>query len=238
MSGDEKPRKKARGLLRIVFSLISLGVLVYIVITLLSGRDSIIKKLFGYIYSREPSEIVDEYSFEVGRGRVFADLGSAVAAAGTLGIQVLDLGGNELLRDPYRMTTPAICESGRRVIAFDIGGTAVRVFNKDEIVAAFDTESYIVSASINENGWFCVSVGESGGYAGVVTVYNNIGKDVYVVSLASGYILSSILSSDNKRLAVLALTEGGSSIIYYDLSSDSVFKTFVLPDRLDRKSVV
>lgn len=232
MSGDEKPRKKARGLIRVAFSLISLAVLAYIVITLISGRDSIFKRFVGLFSSREPVEIVDEYSFEAGRSRVFADMGGAIAAVGTLGVQVLDRGGNELLRDPFRMSAPGVDASGGRAIAFDIGGTAVRVFSAEDMEAAFETESAVVSASINENGWFCVNIRESGGYSGVVTVYNNLGKDVYRVSLASGYVLASMLSADNKKLVILTLMEGGSKITQYDLGSESPDNEFILTDRL------
>ena len=232
MSGGEKPVKKTRGLLRVALSLVSLGVLVYVAIALITGRDSIMKQLFGLFSSREPVEAIDEYLFEVGRSRVYANLGSAVAAAGTLGVQVLDHGGNELLRDPYRMSFPAISESGGKAIAFDIGGTSVRVFGADEFAASFETESGIISASINENGWFCVNIQGSGGYACVVTVYNNLGKDVYKVTISSGYVLSSLLSPDNKKLAILSLTDSGSKITYYELDNADVADTFILPDRL------
>ena len=232
MSGDEKPKKRIRGLLSVAISLATLVVLTYIAVTLISGREFFFMRFIRNRVSSEPMVIVDEYSFEVGRARVFADLGETVAAVGTLGVQVLDLGGNELLRDPFRLTSPAIDVSGNKAIAFDIGGTAVRVINDAEFSASFDTEAAIISASVNENGWFCVCVRDDSGYKCAATVYNNLGKEEYKVRMASGYILSSILSKDNRRLAVLSLTEGGSKIAFYELSKEDVDRTFLLPDRL------
>lgn len=232
MSGDEKPGRKLRGLWGILVSLVTIAILTYIAVILISGRDSFLRRIFGSSSSREPVKIVDEYSFEAGRSKVFASLDGAVAAVGTLGVQVLDRSGAELLRDPCRMLTPAVNVSTGKAVAFDIGGNAVRVLSSDEMTASFETESPIISASVNDNGWFCVCVRDDGGYRSIATVYNNLGKDVYRVSLGSGYILSAILSNDNRNLAVLSLTDRGSKIEFYELSSENVVMTFDLPDRL------
>jgi len=216
MTGGEKPKWRWRRLVGIAFSLISLVVLTYIAITLITGRGLDMAWLTDMFSRREPVEAVDEYHFEVGRDRVFADLGGSLAAAGTLGVQVLDIGGNELIRDPFRMSRPAINASNGRAVAFDIGGTAVRVFSDTRITASFEAGGEIVSASINRNGWFCVSAQEGGGLRGVATVYDDRGSAVYKVNLASGFVLSAVLSPDNRNLAVLNLTDNGSRITLYN----------------------
>ena len=233
MTSDDNPKKKKRRLIGIISSLVSLAVMVYVTIAIISGRDFNWPKFSGLFSSRNPVGMVDEYHFEVGQRRVFADLGGSVAAVGTLGVQVLDFGGTETLREPFRMSTPAISAANRRAVAFDIGGTFVRVFDEKGIFSAFETDGAIVSASINKNGWFCVCTQEGGGYRGVVTVYNNKGKSVFRAFLGSGYVLSSVLSPDNKNLAVLNLTDGGSRITFYNgLSKEEPGGTFDLPDEL------
>jgi len=232
MTGDEKPRNKWRRLIGIVFSLASLIILTYIAITLITGGDLGLSRLSGFFPGNEPVEMANEFLFDVGRDRVFADLGDFLAAAGTLGIQVLDAGGGETLRDPYRMSVPAIVRAEGRAIAFDIGGTAVRVFNRTEIITSIETSGEIISASINRNGWFCVCIQESGGYRGSVTVYDNRGAEAYRVSLASGYVLSAALSPDNKNLAVLNYTDGGSRVTFYNLNSENADAAFDLPGGL------
>ena len=233
MTGDETPKKKTRGLLRIVGSFLSLAALTYIAIALISGRDMGLSWIKGLFASHEPVEMANEYIFDVGSDRVFADLGGPLASVGTLGVQVLDAGGSQSLRDPLRMSRPAIAAAGGRAIAFDIGGTAVRGFDKTQIAAAIETDSVIISASINGNGWFCVCTQGTSGYKGVVTVYNNKGSDVYKVSLSSGYILSAALSPDNKSLSVLNLTGDGSTITFYHgLNGETADSAFALSDEL------
>ena len=232
MSGNERPRSKWRRLIRIVCSLVSLAVLTYIAVSLISGRGLGLSWFPDLFSTREPIEMADEYDFDVGRGRVFADLGGSLAAAGTLGVQVLDAGGGETLRDPFRMVCPAIDARNGLAIAFDIGGTDVRAFSKSDIIASVTADSAIISASINRNGWFCVCTQEGGGFKGAATVYNNKGGEVYKVRMASGYVLSAALSPDNKSLSVLNLTDGGSRVTFYNLNSENPDNSFDLPGGL------
>ena len=232
MAGDDKSRKKKRRLLGIAFSLVSIAILSYIAIILISGRMPGLSKITGLFGARSPAGMADEYHFDVGRGRVFADLGSYLVAAGTLGVQVLDEGGSETLRDPFLMASPAVSVAGGRAIAFDIGGTAVRVFDETQIISSIEASGKVISASINRNGWFCLCTQESGAFRSIVSVHDNKGREVYKISLASGYALSSLLSSDNKRLAVLCLTDEGSRVTLYDINSESYDSEFIYPDGL------
>ena len=233
MAGDEKPKKKKRRLVRTIGSVLSLAALTYVAIILITGRGFDLTWFTDLFATDEQTEMADEFIFDVGRDRVFAGLGDSLASAGTLGIQVLDMAGGETLRDPFRMSGPALDAKGGTAVAFDIGGTAVRVFDKTRIISSLETENTVVSASINKNGWLCVCTQGSGGYKSVATVYNNKGNEVYIASLSSGYILSAELSDDNKSLAVLNLTENGSRVtIYNGLSSETADCAFDLPGGL------
>ena len=232
---DDDPKKtvlRKRRLIRFAGSLLSLAVLTYIAIALISGRQTGFFRIFGIFSDKESTQMASEFFFDVGRNRAFADLDGSLAAAGTLGIQVKDAGGSETLRDFFRMTTPAIASQSGRSVTFDIGGTSVRVFNNKEILVSIETGGAIVSASINKNGWFAVCTQESLASKGIVTVYNETGNPVYRVNLASGYVLSAALTSDNKSLAVLNLTPDGSRISFYELNSNEVDRIFELPGKL------
>jgi len=233
MISDNNPKKKKRRLIGVLGSLLSLAALSYIAISLISGRDMRPSWLMGLFSAREPVEMADEYNFDVGQNRVFANMGGLLAAAGTLGVQVLDIGGGEALRDPFRMSHPSISANNGWAIVFDIGGTTVRSLNGARAVASIETDSAIISASINRNGWFCVCTQGAGGYRGVATVYNNKGNPVYKTSLSSGYILSALLSPDDRSLAVLNLTDDGSRVTFYHgLDSDIADCAFDFPGRL------
>jgi len=229
--GRKTPRKKRR-LLGVLFSFLSLAALVYIAVTLLSGRDLDIRGLLSVFRSRSPVTAVEEFDFDVGRNRVFTNIGDSLAAAGTFGVQILDIGGNERLRDPFRMTTPAIKTDAGHGIVFDIGGTAVRSFEETRITASIESAGVIISASINRNGWFCVCTSESGAYLSFVTVYDNAGREVYKISLASGYAMSAVISQDNKRIAVLTLAGEGSKITFYELAGETPGGVFDFSDSI------
>ena len=228
----DKKKGRKRKLIKFAFSVLSSLVLLYIVVALISGRRPDFTRIFSLLGGREAVEMAGEYNFDVGRNRVFADLDGTLVSAGTLGIQVFDAGGSEAYRSSFRMTEPAISAQNGRAVAYDIGGTAARVFGKTDIIASIDTDGAIVSATINRNGWVAVCTQEGGLTKGVITAYNSDGKAVYKVSLATGYALSAALSPDNKSLAILNLTEDGSRISYYSLNSEVIDRAFDLPGGL------
>jgi len=213
MSGNDNTKKKTRRLLFLLILVIAFVLITAAAIYLIFGSG--FSQLTGLFSSRTTSITANEFSFEVGRDRSFSHMGGSLAAVGTLGVQVLDAAGRETLRDSFRMSQPAIASSAGRSIAFDIGGSSVRVFNEEQITTSIETEGAIVSASINRNGWFCVVTQEGGGLRGSTSVYNNLGAVVYRVNLGSGFILSAQLSHDNRSLAVLNLTDTGSRINFY-----------------------
>jgi len=208
----EKMRKSPILILILVVIIILTLILGYLLLSHIMGESPI-----AAIFSPRLAEITaEEFNFDIGRARMFTTTGSSIAAAGTLGIKVLGPDGVETLRDSFRMGQPAIASAGNYCIAFDIGGSAVRVFNNTQVTAALETSGTVVSASINQNGWYCVVTQDGGGYRGVITVYNNYGADVFKAYIGSGFVLSAALSHDNKSLAILSFTETGSRITFYD----------------------
>jgi len=213
MSSDDNSKGKKRKWVILALLLVAFAIIAYITVSLLTGTGFV--QLPGLFSARTPEITVDEYNFNVGRNRSFAGMGGYVASVGTLGVQVLDGEGRETLRDSFRMVRPAIVSSGARSIAFDIGGTSVRVFSPTIITTSLETDGRVVSASINRNGWFCIVTQDSGGFRGTVTVYNSLGIDVYRVNIGSGYAVSAHLSPDNKNLVIHSLIDNGSRITFY-----------------------
>ncbi|MCL2662201.1 MAG: DUF5711 family protein [Oscillospiraceae bacterium] len=215
MSGEDNTNKKKRSFIRPIILLVVIAIVAIIVISLVSAYNSGTLHAPG-IFSRGASEIsVDEFNFDVGRERVFAHAEGFTAAVGTLGINVFDAAGNETFRDAFRMSRPTLGNSGNRFIAYDIGGTSVRVFNSSQLISSLEIEGSIVSASINQNGWFTIVTHEGGNNRGIVTTYNQNGTAVHWVSFGTGFVLSAELSQDNHNLAILNLAETGSRINFY-----------------------
>ncbi|MCL2390981.1 MAG: DUF5711 family protein [Oscillospiraceae bacterium] len=233
MFGKKKPKKKWHRIVGIAFSLVSLIILTYVSISLIAGRQVNFNWFTSIFVPTAPIEIADELPFYVGRNRTFANLGDGIAAAGTLGIQVLDHNGNETLRDAFRMFRPAVSANNGRAIAFDIGGTAARVFDSGQLISSIEASGPIVSASVNQRGWVAVSTQEDNALRGVITVYNDRGIGMYRVNLGSGYALSAALSNDNRTLAVLNLIDTGSRVaLFHGLRGQEPDSEFILPGSL------
>jgi len=215
MGGDDIPKRKKRGLIKLVLLLVFFAVIAFLVGSLLTWSRTGSSWLTDLFSPRLPEITADEFNFNVGRERMFSNLDGFIAAVGTQGLKVLDANGRETLRDSFRMSRPTIKSTGGRGIAFDIGGSSVRVFNSTQILSSIETDGSVVSASLNQNGWFCIVTQESGISRGIVTVYNSSGTGVFRASKGTGYILSAGLSHDNKSLAILNYTGTGSRVSFY-----------------------
>jgi len=234
MSKDDNSKKKRVKILSFALLFVIAGILITIVITLLTGNCSGSASQRNMRSRRVPNVTVEEFDFDTGRNKMFAAVPGFIASAGTLGIQVFDSAGNETLRDSFRMSQPVITDFGSGFIAYDSGGSEIRVFNNNRIISSFDTDGIIVSASGNQNGWFCVVTQKGGGIRGTVSVYNNNGTNVFNVDMRTGFVLSAELSPDNKSLAILNLTDSGSRVTFYaDITAeDEQDRFFDLPDGL------
>jgi len=209
MGGGTKTALRKKSTVAIVLALI---LIVAAAVLIVPGTRT---RILSLISPDVPEFTATEFSFNVGRDRVFAYLGNAVIATGSLGIQVFDVEGRETLRESFRLVRPGIAQAGEYAIVFDIDGASVRVFSATEIIASIEAVGRVVTASINNNGWFCIVTQEGGGSRGTARVYNSNGNEVYTVTLGSGFVLSAKLSHDNGSLAILNLTPHGSRVSIY-----------------------
>ena len=97
-------------------------------------------------------------------------------------------------------------------------GDIAKVFTSDMVLYAVETETPIISASVNKSGWAAVCT-ECEGYKGLVTVYNASGKAVFEWYSGEAYIVCADISENSKSLAVLGITPEGSRIVFFDINS-------------------
>ncbi|MCL2045994.1 MAG: DUF5711 family protein [Oscillospiraceae bacterium] len=232
MTSNTKNKSKKRRPIRTLLIVLSLSALLYAVIYFASGKRLSIPNLSDIFNSSKSSDMAEEYLFQVGHNRVYASLDNSIVAVGTLGMQILGADGNEIFRDSFKMTSPSIKTINGYAIAYDIGGSSLRLFKKNEIITSMDVEGEICSVSINPNAWISVCTQENNAYKGIVTVYNNNGSPVYKVNMASGYVLASAITADNKSIAVLSISQEGSRIIFYNLDSEETQRVFDMPGTL------
>ena len=168
-------------------------------------------------------DLADFINYEAQAGRVFGMASGRVVTASCVETAAYDSKGRVSYQEPFEAQTPALDCSGGMAVAYDSGGTSLRVFSVRKTVAEYTSTEKIISACVNENGWSAVCTLEEG-YKGSVTVLNNRAEAVYKWSSAGGYVFTAALSPDNRNLAVVTLHQDGdefySAVNLFSLSSE------------------
>ncbi|MEE0203922.1 MAG: DUF5711 family protein [Oscillospiraceae bacterium] len=174
----------------------------------------------------------ERYTFDSGVQQVYAGLENGVAVASSTGLQILDGDGYTVVRNVVSLSTPALTAGDSAAAVYDVGGTALRVGTLRGDVTVLDTESEtIYSANMNDAGWLAVVTSETG-YKGCVTVYNAEMGAVYAWHSGNSYVLSARVSPDCRTLAVLTLSETGSAVQTFALSSDKEYGVYNADNQL------
>ena len=176
-------------------------------------------------------EGVDPFAYETSPGQSFAVAGDGLAAVSTTGMRLFDKNGVLVASQVISIARPAVAASDTHAAFFDIGGKTLRVASFDGKIAVLDTEYPIISCTVNKNGWLCV-ITEDAGYRSRATVYNNYLSEVYKWHSGSRYILSALVSPDNRFLSVLCAGADGGWAVIFSLSSQDEHASLATPDEL------
>lgn len=65
-----------------------------------------------------------------------------------------------------------LLSNGSRAVLYDAGGKDVCVFDKEGVVMDINSETAVISASLNKKGWLTLCE-QAKGYNGAVRVYNS-----------------------------------------------------------------
>lgn len=172
----------------------------------------------------------EPFSFENSTNQSFALMEDYLSIASSTGLQLLDEDGNTVSREVFSMDEPCVSAGGNTCVFYDIGGTSLRAFFNKKYIE-MDTEENIISADVNSSGFLALTT-EQFGYKGGVTVFNRQGEEIYKWYSGSAYTLSSTVSTDCKRLAVLCLEESGSIIRLFELDREEEYASLMLPGEL------
>lgn len=216
---DEKKSGKI-GFLRLAASLLALIVLTALAVTLLrnGGKLSIdgVRRAFSGIRG---ANYAPELYFDYDKGGAFGDLDGALLCAGTLGVQLLAEDGTELFRETLQMKSPAVYTAGQWAVAYDLGGTELRVMDKSGLQSKITAEGPIVSATVSPEGYLAVCLHGDGGKRRV-SVYSDKGTELFQWFSGEAYPLTAAVAGDKKSLAVLSYGASGSAVNFFSLDSD------------------
>ena len=215
--------KKTRGrtLRRILAAVLTL-LLVALALLVFAFRDELtgegLRRLFGR--ERAEAQTREAFTYETGAEQVFAAAGDGLAVASTSTVQLLNGSGELVFKQVSSYDTPAAFGSANGALFCDLGG-------KHSVFAYLSGESVelspggeILTAGVNDNGWFYLVTAEAG-YKALVSVYNNACEKQYEWWSGSGYVLRAAVSPDNRSLAVLCAERDCTKLHIFSLNSET-----------------
>lgn len=221
--------KKLTGKLRGKLTLRQRIVLLFAVLALLVAlaasftiRDRSGLTLFTrwFCYDNEDASVA--FSHGTRSESLFSDLDHKLLVCSDKLLQLFSPTGDPLIKEFISFSAPALSSNGKEAVVYDVGGQTFYVIAKEKIAfkLTLPAGQYILSATINENGWLAVTTKEDA-YKGVVTVYNASYKPLVSVKLSSCYLLNALVTPDCKGVYILAPGQTGgifeSKLLYYDL---------------------
>ena len=229
-SEPEKRRGKKAG--RILVGILTL-LLIVLAVLIFVFRDELTREGLRRIFGREASEIAtrEAFTYETGAEQIFAAAGDGLAVACSSSVQLLNAQGETVFKQVVSYESPAVFASAKGALFCDLGGT-------HSVLADFDGESRspapggeILTAAMNENGWFCLVTAEAG-YKALVSVYNSACEKQYEWWSGSGYVLRAAVSPDNRSLAVLCAERDCTKLHFFALNSETERANAVIADEL------
>lgn len=218
----KKLREKLTLRQRFLLLLIVLALILFIIAGF-TVKDRLGLSLFNrwFTYDNEDSSIT--FSHGSRSQNLFANLDYTLLSCSDTLLQLFSPTGDTRLKEPVSFANPALSSNGKQAVVYDVGGQELHVISKEKVVFTLSLPSgqYILSATINQNGWLAVTTKEEG-YKGVVTVYTNSYKPLVSIRLSSSYLVNALVTPDCKGVYILSPRQSAgifeSRLLYYDLS--------------------
>lgn len=224
----EGKKKKNRRFTKAVLILLLLTVAILAVaLAVRSREEGGLKALWRDIRG---DRVTDEFFFENASGGDASDMDLRLAVAADSGLYVFDESGELAFNRLYSWSSPALTVRGNYGAVYDIGGTTVIFFTGDKIITEVTAEQPVISVTVNDLGYMCVST-EAEDYRGAVTVYNSLGTAIYRWSAGVDRILSARVSGRDSLLT-LEVGRGGSRMVLLSLDSTDVQAEYEYPGLL------
>lgn len=210
---ERKPRRKSSRKSRIVLRLL---VILAVCAVVFYYKDVIITPIKNILLGQDTA---GELSFSGYTGSTFNSFDGGFVSVSAKGIKVVSLQNQVTLEEEAEISSPAVKTNGGYGVAFDIGGKTAEVFTESAAVYEINAEYPIIDASVNDEGFSAVCT-QADGYNGLVSVYDAEGKLVFQWFSGDAFVLTARIASDSKTIAVLAVAESGSRIMFFSVGSE------------------
>jgi len=123
-------------------------------------------------------------------------------------IKAVNKKGEEVWSKSLSMRKPMLKTNGSELLVADEGGRQVYVFKGSSIKWEAKTDSDIINAYINENGYVAI-VQEAEGYRGMVKVFDPNGVEMLQRSIAENYVVGAYVSPSAENLLINSINTSG-----------------------------
>ena len=134
-------------------------------------------------------------------GYIFGKSGQSVITCGHEGITAIDKNGEIKWKASFPSTTPYMAVSGKYILLADLNGNSCAVFSGSKKLTEQKLPYKIITANLNENGYYAAATKERG-YKSMVTVWNNKGEQVFAWHSTKYHVLSLAVANNNRGMIV------------------------------------
>lgn len=141
--------------------------------------------------------------------------------------------GNEIGYSQHGFAKPILCAEGNNVLIYNLGGNGFVTGTKEKLNKPKDTDYYVLTADINDKGYYCV-VTQADGYLSKIFVYNNNKEKIYTYSFSDYYINAVALNSNGTGCVACGVTGDNGSLLgiayVLDFSQEKPTATYSLDE--------
>lgn len=152
----------------------------------------------------------------------FAKSGEHIVVCGQEGVTAINKNGETAWKYSRIVNDPIACAAGKYVLISDLGGYSSYLISGGKEVFAHESAFEIITAKVNQNGYFAVAAKERG-YKSRVQVFSPGGEQIYAWHSTKYYVIDVAVSGDNKSMLVSVLNTDSSDssickVLYFSFS--------------------
>ena len=163
-------------------------------------------------FTEEETPGVSLVTFDYGEHNRGALYKGDVVVLNTSGLSIYSEEADRVLNVAFRMEDPRLAISGTGILAYDLGGYEVRMFNSYSQLALLAMQYPVYGLDVSESGSFAVITSEKN-YRTSVIVYDQYAKERYRRALSTTFVDQVSLSPDGEKLLLLGHYSKGGSLV-------------------------
>lgn len=209
-------KKKAKNIKKRIITAVFCLAVIAVGVAVFLNADTIFPaaELEFEVLEKEP------FTYETGSGQAFAAAGDGLAVVTSSSAQLFDSAGKSVAKQVHSFDSPAVAASAKGAVFFDVGARRCCFAGFDGEFTEIEVTGAVISASINDSGYFTV-ITEEAGYKALVSVYDPDCNKLYEWHSGTGYAVKAEVCPNNRSFAVLCITSQGSEIHIFSFTSET-----------------